>query len=40
MIRSVGFKDVELVSTVDVFEGAGGETNARNFDTLGVNIRA
>ena len=32
--------DVELVSAVDVFEGAAGEERARNFGTLGANIRA
>ena len=33
-------KDVELVSTGDVFAGAEGEEQARQFETLGVNIRA
>ena len=32
--------DVELVSIVDVFEGAAGEAKAKNFETTGANIRA
>jgi len=31
---------VELVSTKDVFLGAGGEEQAHNFETMGANIRA
>ena len=40
LLRSVGFADAELVSKVDVFKGAGGEERARNFETMGANIRA
>lgn len=40
MLSSVGYVDVVLVSTVDVFEGAAGEAKARNFETTGANIRA
>ena len=32
--------DVELVSTVDAFEGAPGEASAHNFGAMGANIRA
>ncbi len=31
---------MELVSTVDVFDGASGEGSADNFEALGANIRA
>jgi hypothetical protein len=31
---------VELVSTVDVFDGAAGAASARAFGTMGANIRA
>ena len=40
LLRSAGFVDVELVSKMDVFEGAAGEERARAFETLGANIRA
>ena len=39
-IQQAGFVDLELVSTVDVFAGAEGETKAHAFETLGANIRA
>ena len=37
---SVGFQDVEMVSKVDVFEGAAGEERAKNFETVGADMRA
>ena len=40
MLRHVGYVDAELVSTVDVFEGAASEERARAFETVGANIRA
>ncbi len=39
-IKQVGFVDVELVSSADVFAGAEGEGNAHAFQTMGANIRA
>jgi arsenite methyltransferase len=39
-IAQAGFVDVELVSSVDVFAGSEGESNAHAFETMGVNIRA
>ena len=39
-IQQAGFVDVELVSSADVFAGAGGEANAHSFETMGANIRA
>lgn len=39
-IKDAGFEGVELLSRVDVFQGANGEVRARAFGTEGVNIRA
>ena len=35
MMRQVGFVDVEVGPSVDVFAGAGGETNAKAFAVYG-----
>ena len=40
LLKGIGFTDVELVSKVDVFKGAGGEEKARKFDTVAANFRA
>ena len=40
LVRTVGFVDVELVSEVDVFEGAEVEQRAKAYETMGANIRA
>jgi hypothetical protein len=39
-IRGAGLVDAELVWTEDVFKGAGGEANAKPFQTVGANMRA
>ena len=40
LLGNVGFVDVELVSEVDVFQGAEVEQRAKAFETMGANIRA
>lgn len=37
---AAGFEDVEVVSSQDVFDGAGGEENADHYGALGVTMRA
>ena len=40
MVESAGFEDFEIVSRVDVFEGATQESSAKNFGTLGITFGA
>jgi len=39
-INNAGLRKVETTSTKDVFAGAGGEASAKQFETMGANIRA
>jgi len=39
-INNAGLREVEVVSTKDVFAGAGGEASAQQFETMGANIGA
>lgn len=40
MITAVGFIDLEFGPSVDTYDGASGEKNARLFGTLGYTFRA
>ena len=40
VVASAGFLDFEIVSRVDVFDGATQESSAKNFETLGITFGA
>jgi hypothetical protein len=40
VIAGAGLVDIELANPIDTFAGAGGESSAREFGTLGYSIRA
>ena len=40
VISGAGLIDIELANPIDTFAGAGGESSAREFGTLGYSIRA
>ena len=40
IIREAGFNDVQRGSMVDVFSGSPRESDARDFDTRGMTVRA
>ena len=40
MIEAAGFGDVAIEGPFDPFAGAGGEGNARTFETMGWTFRA
>jgi hypothetical protein len=39
-VRDAGFADVEVGELVDVFSGSPHESDAREFETRGVTLRA